>query len=213
MDIRSVLAASPVMPVIVLEEVAHAVPLARALVAGGIRVLEVTLRTPVALDCMRAIAAEVPEALLGAGTVLSAADLDAAAKAGAVFAISPGASPALLQAARTSPIPFLPAVMTPSDVITAMDAGFDTFKLFPAAQAGGMAMLKAMGGPFPQARFCPTGGIDAASAAAFLALPNVACVGGSWLCPAELVRAGDWDAITALARAAAALRPTSQVRA
>ncbi|MBX3686377.1 MAG: bifunctional 4-hydroxy-2-oxoglutarate aldolase/2-dehydro-3-deoxy-phosphogluconate aldolase [Rhodocyclaceae bacterium] len=213
MDIRSVLAASPVMPVIVLEEVAHAVPLARALVAGGIRVLEVTLRTPVALECMRAIAAEVPEALLGAGTVLSAADLDAAAKAGAVFAISPGASPALLEAARNSPIPFLPAVMTPSDVITAMDAGFDTFKLFPAAQAGGMAMLKAMGGPFPQARFCPTGGIDAASAPAFLALPNVACVGGSWLCPAELVRAGDWDAITALARAAAALRPTSQVRA
>ena len=213
MDIRSVLAASPVMPVIVLEEVAHAVPLARALVAGGIRVLEVTLRTPVALECMRAIAAEVPEALLGAGTVLSAADLDAAAKAGAVFAISPGASPALLEAARTSPIPFLPAVMTPSDVITAMDAGFDTFKLFPAAQAGGMAMLKALGGPFPQARFCPTGGIDAASAPAFLALPNVACVGGSWLCPAELVRAGDWDAITALARAAAALRPTSQVRA
>ena len=213
MDIRSVLAASPVMPVIVLEEVAHAVPLARALVAGGIRVLEVTLRTPVALDCMRAIAAEVPEALLGAGTVLSAADLDAAAKAGAVFAISPGASPALLQAARTSPIPFLPAVMTPSDVITAMDAGFDTFKLFPAAQAGGMAMLKALGGPFPQARFCPTGGIDAASAAAFLALPNVACVGGSWLCPAELVRAGDWDAITALARAAAALRPATQAKA
>ena len=213
MDIRSVLAASPVMPVIVLEEVAHAVPLARALVAGGIRVLEVTLRTPVALDCMRAIAAEVPEALLGAGTVLSAADLDAAAKAGAVFAISPGASPALLQAARTSPIPFLPAVMTPSDVITAMDAGFDTFKLFPAAQAGGMAMLKALGGPFPQARFCPTGGIDAASAPAFLALPNVACVGGSWLCPAELVRAGDWDAITALARAAAALRPATQAKA
>ena len=213
MDIRSVLAASPVMPVIVLEEVAHAVPLARALVAGGIRVLEVTLRTPVALDCMRAIAAEVPEALLGAGTVLSAADLDAAAKAGAVFAISPGASPALLEAARNSPIPFLPAVMTPSDVITAMDAGFDTFKLFPAAQAGGMAMLKAMGGPFPQARFCPTGGIDAASAPAFLALPNVACVGGSWLCPAELVRAGNWDAITALARAAAALRPAPQAKA
>ncbi|MCP5233992.1 MAG: bifunctional 4-hydroxy-2-oxoglutarate aldolase/2-dehydro-3-deoxy-phosphogluconate aldolase [Zoogloeaceae bacterium] len=213
MDIRSVLAASPVMPVIVLEEVAHAVPLARALVAGGIRVLEVTLRTPVALECMRAIAAEVPEALLGAGTVLSAADLDAAAKAGAVFAISPGASPALLEAARTSPIPFLPAVMTPSDVITAMDAGFDTFKLFPAAQAGGMAMLKAMGGPFPQARFCPTGGIDAASAPAFLALPNVACVGGSWLCPAELVRAGNWDAITALARAAAALRPAPQAKA
>ncbi len=210
MEIRSVLAASPVMPVIVLEDVAHAVPLARALVAGGIRVLEVTLRTSVALDCMRAIAAEVPDALLGAGTVLTPADLDAAAKAGATFAISPGASPALLDAARNGPIPFLPGVMTPSDVMTAMDTGLDTFKLFPAAQAGGMGMLKALGGPFPQLRFCPTGGIDAASAPAFLALPNVACVGGSWLCPSDLVRAGDWDGITAIARAASALRPAAQ---
>lgn len=212
MEIRSVLAASPVMPVIVLEDVAHAVPLARALVAGGIRVLEVTMRTSVALDCMRAIAAEVPDALLGAGTVLTAADLDAAAKAGATFAISPGASPALLDAARSGPIPFLPGVMTPSDVMTAMDTGLDTFKLFPAAQAGGMGMLKALGGPFPQLRFCPTGGIDAASAPAFLALPNVACVGGSWLCPADLVRAGDWDGITAIARAAAALRPAAKTQ-
>ena len=210
MEIRSVLAASPVMPVIVLEDVAHAVPLARALVAGGIRVLEVTLRTSVALDCMRAIAAEVPDALLGAGTVLTPADLDAAAKAGATFAISPGASPALLDAAHNGPIPFLPGVMTPSDVMTAMDTGLDTFKLFPAAQAGGMGMLKALGGPFPQLRFCPTGGIDAASAPAFLALPNVACVGGSWLCPSDLVRAGDWDGITAIARAASALRPAAQ---
>ena len=210
MEIRSVLAASPVMPVIVLEDVAHAVPLARALVAGGIRVLEVTLRTSVALDCMRAIAAEVPDALLGAGTVLTPADLDAAAKAGATFAISPGASPALLDAARNGQIPFLPGVMTPSDVMTAMDTGLDTFKLFPAAQAGGMGMLKALGGPFPQLRFCPTGGIDAASAPAFLALPNVACVGGSWLCPSDLVRAGDWDGITAIARAASALRPAAQ---
>ena len=210
MEIRSVLAASPVMPVIVLEDVAHAVPLARALVAGGIRVLEVTLRTSVALDCMRAIAAEVPDALLGAGTVLTPADLDAAAKAGATFAISPGASPALLDAARNGPIPFLPGVMTPSDVMTAMDTGLNTFKLFPAAQAGGMGMLKALGGPFPQLRFCPTGGIDAASAPAFLALPNVACVGGSWLCPSDLVRAGDWDGITAIARAASALRPAAQ---
>jgi len=209
-NIRSVLATSPVMPVIVLDDVAHAVPLARALVAGGIRVLEVTLRTPVALDCMRAIAAEVPEAVLGAGTVLSAADLDAAADAGAVFAISPGASPKLLEAARSAPIPFLPGVMTPSDVITGIDAGLDTFKLFPAAQAGGMAMLKAMAGPFPHVRFCPTGGIDVSSAPAFLALPNVACVGGSWLCPSALVQAGDWAAITELARAAAALRPAAQ---
>lgn len=208
MDIRSVLAESPVMPVIVLEDVAHAVPLARALVAGGIRVLEVTLRTPVALDCMRAIADEVPDALLGAGTVANPADLDAAAKAGATFAISPGASPALLDAARSAPIPFLPGVMTPSDVITAMDTGLDTFKLFPAAQAGGIGMLKALAGPFPQLRFCPTGGIDVKTAPDFLALPNVACVGGSWLCPADRVRAGDWDAITKLAREAVALRPS-----
>lgn len=207
MEIRSVLAASPVMPVIVLEEVAHAVPLARALVAGGIRVLEVTLRTAVALECIRAIATEVPDAILGAGTVASPADLEAAAKAGATFAISPGASPELLDAARSAPIPFLPGVMTPSDVITAMATGLDTFKLFPAAQAGGIGMLKALAGPFPDLRFCPTGGIDVKSAPDFLALPNVACVGGSWLCPADRVRAGDWDAITALARAAVALRP------
>ena len=159
--------------------------------------LEVTLRTLVALDCMRAIAAEVPEALLGAGTVLSAADLDAAAKAGAVFAISPGASPALLEAARTSPIPFLPAVMTPSDVITAMDAGFDTFKLFPAAQAGGMAMLKAA--PFPQARFCPTGGIDAPAprppGAAQRGLRAArGCARPSWCAPATGTPSPPWPA-------------------
>lgn len=209
MEIRSVLAASPVMPVIVIDDLAHAVPLARALVAGGIRVLEVTLRTAAALDSIRAIAAEVPDALVGAGTVLSAADLDAAAAAGARFAVSPGASAALLAAAHAAPIPLLPGVMTPSDVIAGLDAGLDTFKLFPAAQAGGLGMLKALGGPFPQVLFCPTGGIDASTAPAFLALPNVACVGGSWLCPGELVRSGDWATITALARAAAALRPAA----
>lgn len=206
MDIRSILAASPVMPVIVLDSPAQAVPLARALVAGGIRVLEVTLRTAAAIDSIRAIAAEVPDALLGAGTVVSPDDLARAVDAGARFAVSPGASPALLEAARSAAIPFLPGVMTPSDVINALDAGFDTVKLFPAAQAGGLGMLKAMAGPFPQVRFCPTGGIDATSAPSFLALPNVACVGGSWICPSELVRAGDWDSITALARTAAALR-------
>ncbi|WP_349251934.1 bifunctional 4-hydroxy-2-oxoglutarate aldolase/2-dehydro-3-deoxy-phosphogluconate aldolase [Azoarcus sp. L1K30] len=209
MEIRSVLAASPVMPVIVIDDLAHAVPLARALVAGGIRVLEVTLRTAAALDSIRAIAAEVPDALVGAGTVLSAADLDAAATAGARFAVSPGASTALLEAAHAASIPLLPGVMSPSDVIAGLDAGMDTFKLFPAAQAGGLGMLKALGGPFPQVLFCPTGGIDASTAPAFLALPNVACVGGSWLCPGELVRSGDWAAITALACGAAALRPTA----
>jgi 2-dehydro-3-deoxyphosphogluconate aldolase/(4S)-4-hydroxy-2-oxoglutarate aldolase len=206
MNIQTILSAGPVMPVIVLDQVADAVPLARALVAGGIRVLEVTLRTPAALDCMRAIAAEVPDAILGAGTVVTPGDLDAAAAAGAVFAVSPGASPDLLRAGREAAIPLLPGVMTPSDVINALAAGYTAMKLFPAAQAGGLGMLKALGGPFPQVRFCPTGGIDLASAPTFLALPNVACVGGSWLTPADRVKAGDWAAITELARAAAALR-------
>jgi 2-dehydro-3-deoxyphosphogluconate aldolase/(4S)-4-hydroxy-2-oxoglutarate aldolase len=209
MDIHTVLRTGPVMPVIVLDNVADAVPLARALVAGGIRVLEVTLRTAAALDAIRAIAREVPDAILGAGTVVLPADLEAAAAAGARFAVSPGASPDLLDAGRQGPIPLLPGVMTPSDVINALAAGYTAMKLFPAAQAGGLGMLKALAGPFPQVRFCPTGGIDAASAPAFLALPNVACVGGSWLTPADRVRAGDWAAISALARAAAALRPAA----
>lgn len=206
MNIQTILNAGPVMPIIVLNQVADAVPLARALVVGGIRVLEVTLRTPAALESIRAIAAEVPDAILGAGTVVTPADLDAAAKAGAVFAVSPGASPDLLRAGREAAIPLLPGVMTPSDVINALAAGYTAMKLFPAAQAGGLGMLKALSGPFPQVRFCPTGSIDPASAPAFLALPNVACVGGSWLTPADRVKAGDWAAITELARAAAALR-------
>lgn len=209
MDIRTFLRASPVMPVIVLDRASDAVPLARALVAGGIRVLEVTLRTAAALDCLRAIAAEVPEAILGAGTVLNAGDLDAAAAAGARFAVSPGATEALLEAGREAPIPLLPGVMTPSDVMRAQAAGYTAMKLFPAAQAGGLGMLKALAGPFPQLLFCPTGGIDVATAPNFLALPNVACVGGSWLCPTSAVQAADWAGITALARAAAALRPAA----
>ena len=209
MDIHTVLRTGPVMPVIVVDNVSDAVPLARALVAGGIRVLEVTLRTAAALDAIRAIAREVPDAILGAGTVVLPADLAAAAAAGARFAVSPGASPDLLEAGRQGPIPLLPGVMTPSDVINALAAGYTAMKLFPAAQAGGLGMLKALAGPFPQVRFCPTGGIDAASAPAFLALPNVACVGGSWLTPADRVRAGDWAAISELARAAAALRPAA----
>ncbi len=206
MQTREILAASPVMPVIVIDEPASAVPLARALVAGGIRVLEVTLRTAAALDAIRAIVAEVPDALVGVGTIVSPADLDAARAAGARFGVSPGANAELLAAARDSGLPFLPGVMTPSDVVAAVAAGFDTLKLFPARQAGGVGMLKALGGPFPQLRFCPTGGIDLASAPEFLALPNVACVGGSWLTPADKVKAGDWAAITRLAADAAALR-------
>lgn len=201
-----VLSLSPVMPVIALERVADAVPLARALVDGGIRLLEVTLRTPVALDCVRAIAAEVPEAVVGVGTIISARDLDAAQAAGARFGVSPGASAALLSAAARSGLPFVPGVMTPSDVINALDAGFDVMKLFPAAQAGGLDMLKAMSGPFPQVRFCPTGGVTLESAPALLRLKNVVCVGGSWLTPAQTIANGDWAAIQALARAAAALR-------
>jgi 2-dehydro-3-deoxyphosphogluconate aldolase / (4S)-4-hydroxy-2-oxoglutarate aldolase len=202
---REILAIGPVMPVIVLDRVDDAVPLAQALVKGGIRVLEITLRTPVALDCVRAIRAAVPDAVVGVGTLTSAADVEASLEAGAVFGVSPGHTPALLAAARRRDFPLVPGVMTPSDVIAALEAGFDTLKLFPAREAGGMAMLKALGGPFPQVKFCPTGGIDAASAPDFLALPNVACVGGSWLAPATLIAQKNWTEIERLARAAAAL--------
>jgi 2-dehydro-3-deoxyphosphogluconate aldolase/(4S)-4-hydroxy-2-oxoglutarate aldolase len=197
--------ASPVMPVIVLDNIDHAVPLARALVAGGIRVLEVTLRTPVALDCVRAIRGAVPDAIVGVGTITSAADLDAARAAGAAFGVSPGHTPDLLARIRDCQFPFLPGVMTPSEVMRVMEAGFTAMKLFPARQAGGIDMLKAIGGPLPQALFCPTGGIDAQGAANFLTLKNVACVGGSWLAPTALVAAHDWSAIEQLARAAASL--------
>lgn len=208
--IREIMYASPVMPVIVLGDIAHAVPLAQALVAGGIRVLEVTLRTPVALDCVRAIRSAVPDAIVGVGTITSAADLDAARAAGAAFGVSPGSTPELLAKIRECGLPFLPGVMTPGEVMRALDAGFTAMKLFPAKQAGGIDMLKAIGGPLPQALFCPTGGIDAASAPQFLALKNVACVGGSWLAPAALVAAHDWAAIEQLARAAASLAKTAR---
>jgi 2-dehydro-3-deoxyphosphogluconate aldolase / (4S)-4-hydroxy-2-oxoglutarate aldolase len=203
-DIRHILAASPVMPVIVLDKVEDAVPLAKALVAGGIRVLEITMRTAAALDCVVAIRAAVPDAIVGVGTLTSAADLDAARAAGAAFGVSPGATPALLARANETGMPFLPGVMTPSDVMQAVSAGFRAMKLFPAKQAGGIDMLKALAGPFPNIVFCPTGGIDAASAPDYLALNNVACVGGSWLAPATLVKQGKWMEIEQLARAASA---------
>ena len=197
---------APVIPVIVLHDVRHAVPMARALVAGGIRMLEVTLRTPQALDCMRAIASEVPEAVVGAGTVRSPADAEAATRAGARFAVSPGFTPAVGRACRDQGLPLLPGVATGSEIMAAQEEGFDALKFFPALQAGGTAMLKAWQGPFGDVVFCPTGGIAPGNAAEFLALKNVACVGGSWLVPGDALEQGDWARITQLAREAAALR-------
>ncbi|XZG69691.1 bifunctional 4-hydroxy-2-oxoglutarate aldolase/2-dehydro-3-deoxy-phosphogluconate aldolase [Chitinibacteraceae bacterium HSL-7] len=207
MNIREIMRSCPVMPVLVIEKVEHAVPLAKALVEGGIRVLEVTLRTDAALDAVKAIAAEVPGAIVGVGTVVRPEQFKQAKDAGAVFAVTPGLTETLAAAARESGIALLPGVMTPSEVIAALEMGFDALKLFPAEQAGSLDMLKALGGPLPQALFCPTGGVTPESATKLLALPNVGCVGGSWLAPKDKVAAGDWAAITALAREAAALRP------
>ena len=196
---------APVIPVIVLHDVAHAVPMARALVAGGIRMLEVTLRTPQALACMEAIAKEVPDAVVGAGTVRSAQDAAAAAKAGAQFAVSPGYTRAVGQACRDHGLSLLPGVATGSEIMMAQEDGHTELKFFPAMQAGGPAMLKAWAGPFFDVKFCPTGGVTPGNAGEFLALPNVACVGGSWLVPADALAQGDWARIEALARAAAQL--------
>lgn len=206
MNILQIMRTGPVIPVIVIDRLEDAVPLARALVAGGVRVLELTLRTPVALQALSAIAHEVEGAIVGVGTLTRAEDFEQSIKAGALFGVSPGLTPELIAAARDSGLPLLPGVMTPSDVIAARAAGFTELKLFPAQQAGGIGMLKAMGGPFPDVTFCPTGGIAAATAADFLALPNVACVGGSWLTPQDAIAAGDWGRITALARETAGLR-------
>jgi 2-dehydro-3-deoxyphosphogluconate aldolase/(4S)-4-hydroxy-2-oxoglutarate aldolase len=194
-----------VIPVIVLNDVAHAVPLARALVAGGIRMLEVTLRTPQALACIEAIARDVPEAVVGAGTARSAADVQACAMAGARFIVSPGYTHAVGAACRDAQLPLLPGVATGSEIMAAQEDGYTELKFFPALQAGGLAMLKAWGGPFGDVSFCPTGGITAANAAEFLALANVACVGGSWLVPADALARGDWERVTSLARQAASL--------
>lgn len=200
---------APVIPVIVLHDVAHAVPMARALVAGGVRMLEVTLRTPQALACMHAIARDVPQAVLGAGTVRSAADARAAADAGARFVVSPGYTQALGQACRDLALPLLPGVATGSEIMVCQEGGWNELKFFPAMQAGGAAMLKAWSGPFGEVRFCPTGGVTPANAPELLALPNVVCVGGSWLVPADALAQGDWGRITQLARTAAALSRTS----
>ena len=197
---------APVIPVIVLHQVAHAVPMARALLAGGIRMLEVTLRTPAALECIAAIAREVPAAVVGAGTVRSASDARSASHAGARFLVSPGLTGAVAQASRDAKLPLLPGVATASDIMQAQEEGLQALKFFPALQAGGLAMLKAWQGPFGDVLFCPTGGISTHNAPDFLALANVACVGGSWLVPQDALEQGDWARITALARAAAALQ-------
>jgi len=196
----------PVIPVIVLQRVQDAVPLAQALVAGGVRVLEVTMRTPVALQCIEAIARAVPQAIVGAGTIRSAADARAAKSAGSAFGVSPGYTAAVGAACREAGLPLLPGVATAGEVMAAQADGLSFLKFFPATAAGGIPMLKALGGPFPDVVFCPTGGITLQSAPQFLALANVKVCGGSWLTPADAVAAGDWAQITRLAQEAAALR-------
>jgi 2-dehydro-3-deoxyphosphogluconate aldolase/(4S)-4-hydroxy-2-oxoglutarate aldolase len=203
--VASLLDVVPVLPVVVVDRVADAVPIARALVAGGLPAIELTLRTPVALDAIRAIADEVPGILVGAGTVVTPRQAKQAADAGAQFLVSPGSTPALLAGMVDTGLPFLPGTATVSEVLTVLESGFEEMKFFPAEASGGAAFLRAVSAPVPAARFCPTGGITAESAASYLALPNVGCVGGSWLTPPDAVARGDWDRIEALARAAATL--------
>jgi len=197
---------SPVMPVVTIEEAELAPDLARALLRGGIRVVEITLRTPAALKAIEAISRSVPEIRVGAGTVLSVADLHAASSAGASFAISPGATPTLLAAGATGPIPYLPAVATASELMGGLAAGYRCFKFFPAGAAGGVPMLKSFAGPFPEARFCPTGGVSQENVRSYLDQPNVLCAGGSWLAPPESLAARNWSHIEALASKAAMSR-------
>jgi len=205
----SVLELVPVIPVVVVDEVDQAVPVARALAAGGLPVVELTLRTPVALDAIRAIAAEVPDVTIGAGTVTTPEQAKLAADAGARFLVSPGATPALIDSMGATGLPFLPGTATVSEVLRAIELGCTDLKLFPAEIVGGVGLLKAIGSVLPQARFCPTGGITAATAPTYRALPNVACVGGSWLTPADALASGDWDRITDLA-AEASGRPAGR---
>jgi 2-dehydro-3-deoxyphosphogluconate aldolase/(4S)-4-hydroxy-2-oxoglutarate aldolase len=205
-DMREIMAISPVIPVLTIERLEQAVPLAQALVRGGLRVLEVTLRTPCALEALRAMRAAVTDAIVGAGTITRERDFSDCAAAGAQFGVTPGLTAELIAAAAQSGLPLLPGIMTPTELIAARAAGFGACKLFPAQQAGGIGMLKALGGPFPDHVFCPTGGITRANAAEFLALPNVLCVGGSWITPPAALQAADWATIESLARDAAALR-------
>jgi 2-dehydro-3-deoxyphosphogluconate aldolase / (4S)-4-hydroxy-2-oxoglutarate aldolase len=210
--INAVMTAAPVIPVVTITDIEAAVPLAAALVDGGLPVIEITLRTAGGLDAIHRIRREVPKAMVGAGTVLNARDVVAAREAGAVFGVSPGLTPALIKALEDHGAdgvykwPFLPGIATASEAMMAIEAGFDRLKLFPATVVGGISLIKALAGPFPQLRFCPTGGITAATATDFLSLPTVTCVGGSWLTPKDAVENGDWEAIRTLAREAATLR-------
>ena len=202
MTIDEIAALAPVIPVLVIDDIAHAVPLGRALVAGGLPVLEITLRTPIAMRCIERMAGEIEGAVVGAGTVLTPSMRQAVADVGAKFAVSPG----LIEGeGDEGPVPLLPGIATATELMAGLAAGFSRFKLFPANIVGGVEALKAFASPFAQAKFCPTGGVNAANAPDYLALPNVVCVGGSWVAPAEAVRAGDWGRVTELARAAASL--------
>lgn len=200
-----VLQGQPVIPVLLIDKAEHAVPLARALAKGGLPAIEITLRTAAALDAIRAVAAEVPEAIVGAGTILNAKQYEDAAKAGSRFIVSPGVTKSIIAAANDSAVPLLPAAITPSEMLALRDEGYTHLKFFPAEQAGGAAFLKALASPLAGTVFCPTGGIGLANAKTYLSLPNVICVGGSWVAPKELVEAGDWDGITKLASDAAKL--------
>lgn len=206
MTLPDIMRASPVIPVIAIDDPAHAVPLAKALVAGGIRVLEITLRTAHGLEAIRAVAQAVPDAIVGVGTLTRPEEFAQSRDAGAVFGVTPGLTAALIEAARKSGLPLLPGTMTPSEVMAAREAGFRQLKLFPAVPAGGIGMLNALAGPLGDVTFCPTGGITQDTAAQFLACPNVACVGGSWLTPKDAMKTGDWRRITQLAQAASRLR-------
>jgi 2-dehydro-3-deoxyphosphogluconate aldolase/(4S)-4-hydroxy-2-oxoglutarate aldolase len=208
MNIREIVGMAPVIPILTVGDVEHAVPLARALVAGGLRVLEITLRTSVAIGCVEAIRHAVPDAIVGVGTLTRAVDFAAADRAGAQFGVTPGLTPELAAAARGVRFPLLPGVMTPTEVVAARLAGFNILKLFPAHQAGGIGMLRALGAPFPDVLFCPTGGITRDTAQEYLALPNVVSVGGSWVAPQAIVEAKNWQRIEALAVDAAALKRT-----
>jgi 2-dehydro-3-deoxyphosphogluconate aldolase/(4S)-4-hydroxy-2-oxoglutarate aldolase len=206
MNIRDIAGLAPVIPIITIDDAATAVPLARALVAGGLPVIEVTLRTEAALAAARAMIAEIPEAVIGLGTVTRRDHIAAALDIGARFLVSPGFSADIAGLAQKSKLPFLPGIATPSELMAALAAGFSILKFFPAEPAGGIDMLRALHGPFPDASFCPTGGIDADKAVTYLELPNVLAVGGSWVAPRPAVIAKDWQKITALARAARDLR-------
>jgi len=205
-DIAAIAARAPVIPVLTIERVADAVPLARALVKGGLPVLEITLRTPIAMEALAAIAAEVPEAVVGAGTVLEASQAEQIQRLGARFAVSPGCTAALVAGTRAAGLPFLPGVQTLSEAMALAEQGFRVLKFFPADAAGGVAWLKAVAAPLAGLRFCPTGGIGADTAQSYLSLANVACVGGSWVAPRDAVAAGDWSRIEHLASQAAALK-------